>query len=72
MFEIVGYFKEFYVNKKFIGSIKCEKDRDDYGYKGRIKEILQVDLICDNRKKIKAGTEVYTYLYPLCGKLIDK
>lgn len=68
MFEDLGYFREYYVNNKFIGSVKCEKDRDKIGYDGRKTEITSIRIILDNKKTIKPNTEITTYIYPLCGK----
>ena len=70
MFEHLGYYKEYYINNKFIGTIKSIKDRDVIGYTGTKKEIILSNLILENKKVIKANTEVTTILYPLCGKLI--
>jgi len=69
MFENLGYFKEYYIDKKFIGTVICEKDRDLIGYEGRKKEITTEVIEFKNKKKIKAGIEVITILYPLCGKI---
>ena len=56
-FEIVGYSKDFYtLDKKYIGSLVCEKDRGVYGYLGRTKVLLIEDLII-RKKKVKKGTE---------------
>ena len=70
MFEELGFFKEYYVNNKFMGTIIADKDRDIIGYNGRTKEVLKEMVQLDNKKKIKANIEVMTMLYPLCGKLI--
>lgn len=71
MFEEIGYSKDYYtLNKKYIGSLKVEKDREVYGYLGRKKETLDKDIIL--RKKIKKGTELLTELFPLSGKLLNK
>ena len=70
MFEDLGYFKEYFVDGKFIGTCKCEKDRDVIGYSGMKKETVTETIILDNKKKIKSGTIADTYLYPLTGKLI--
>lgn len=67
MFQNLGYFKEYWVDNKYIGSIRCEKDRDDVGYTSRKLEVSQGKIILDNKKVIKAGQEVTTILYPLCG-----
>lgn len=68
MFQQFGFFKEYYINDKFIGFIKSEQDREKIGFNGRKNEIINNDLILENKKKIKAGTKVVTILYPLCGQ----
>jgi hypothetical protein len=70
MFELIGYFKEYYINDKFAGKVNAEKDREEIGYFGRRSEVLINDVILDNKKKLKAGTQVVTVLYPLNGKRI--
>ncbi len=72
MFEHLGYFKEYYIDNKFIGSLNCDKDRELIGYEGKKEEITISQIILDNKKKIKAGISVVTILYPLCGKLTSK
>ena len=71
-FETIGYSKDYYsLDKKYIGSVLCDKDREIYGYLGRKNEILLEDIIL-RKKKIKKGTELITQIFPLCGKLIKK
>lgn len=70
-FEDLGFYKEYYVNGKFIGFAKCEKDREVFGYYGKKDEVLAADIVLQNKKRIKAGTAVVTQLFPLCGKLSD-
>lgn len=69
-FEQIGFIKEFYVNRKFIGFIRVsESDRGDkYGYDGRKNEVLDSVIITDNKRKIKEGVEVMTIIYPINGK----
>jgi len=67
MFQELGYFKEYYVNNKYVGTLPCEKDREVIGYNGRQKEIITAKIVFKNNKSIKAGIEVETFLYPLCG-----
>ncbi len=74
-FEHLGYIKEFYINRKFIGSIKLsESDRGtSYGYDGRKNETFEQDILIPKgtkkeTKKIKAGTELMTIVYPMNGK----
>ena len=57
-----------YINGKFIGFVNTEKDRDTCGYFGRITETLKEEVILDNKKKIKAGTEVMTMLIEMSGR----
>jgi hypothetical protein len=69
-FETVGYSKDFYtLEKKYIGSLVCEKDREVYGYLGRKKEILIQEIML-KKKKIKKGTEVLKEIFPLKGRII--
>lgn len=71
MFEEFGFMKEYYMDNKYIGTIKCEKDREVCGYYGRQEEVLEEDVILDNKKKIKKGSKVVTQLHILCGKLTE-
>lgn len=68
-FEHLGYFKEYSVNGKFIGTLPSEKDREVFGYLGKIEEVTTEEIIFRNKKKIKKGTLVQTQLFPLCGKV---
>lgn len=69
-FHTIGYFVEYYVSGKFIGSINVDKpDRDVYGYNGKVISTLESDIVLDRKKKIKAGTEVTTMLFPINGRL---
>lgn len=71
-FKIIGYSKDYYtLEKKYIGSLVCEKDREIYGYLGRKKEILLEDIIL-RKKKIKKGTELITEIFPLNARIINK
>jgi len=67
-FEHLGWFHEYFVGGKFIGTKICSKDREEIGYYGRKSETLNETITLDNGKKIKAGVYVTTTLYPLCGK----
>lgn len=69
-FEQLGFYKEFYVGSKFIGSINnCQKDREVIGYEGKQQETLQQEITLDNGRKLKKNTQVITMVYPLCGKI---
>jgi hypothetical protein len=71
MFETSDkFYKEFYIESKFIGQLPCERDREEIGYYGRQKTVLTEDVILTNKKRIKKGTEVNTLIYPFCGKVI--
>jgi len=69
MFKVFGYYKEYYINGKFIGFIKSEKDREIFGFYGQRKEIVLDTIILDNKRKIKKDTEVVTQLFPLNGRI---
>lgn len=72
-FEHVGYHLDFYIDKKYMGSCRCDhKDREVYGYDGRKTEVMNEDVILRNNKLIKKGTIVITELIPLCGKVINR
>ena len=69
MFHVSAYMKDYYYNKKLIGTITLEnKDRKTFGYQGRRSETLKKDIVFDNKKKLKAGLSVETELLPLCGR----
>lgn len=73
IFEDLGYFKEYYVNSKFIGFINhVEKDREVFGYFGRRTEVLEVDITLDNKRKLRKGTEVVTQLQHLSGRRLGE
>lgn len=68
-FKNIGFFIEYFINRKFLGSIKVqEPDREIIGYYGRIDSVAEKDIILDNKKRIKKGSHYYTRLYPLCGE----
>ena len=68
-FDHIGYLKEFYLGTKLIGvKTHVEKDREVIGYNGRKQETFSEEIVLDNKKKIKAGTTVMTFLYPMCGR----
>lgn len=70
MFNEFGFIKEYWIGNKFINTIIInDADREVIGYNGRRNEIVKDTIVFDNKKKIKAGTEVMTMLYPLCGKM---
>lgn len=68
MFETLGYYKEYYIDSKFIGTIRCELGEREIGYNGRLGEVVFEKMKLDNGKIIKPNTIVTTIIYPLCGK----
>lgn len=70
IFEEIGFFKEYWINNKFVGYCLCEKDRELTGYHGRQEETSNEEIILTNKKKIKPGVTAITTIYPLCGKSI--
>jgi hypothetical protein len=70
MFNKFGYFKEYYINNKMIGTLICDKDRDIYGFFGKKIETIESDLTLSNGRKIKKGEQVATFLFELCDKKI--
>ena len=69
-FEQIGFIKEFYIGRKFIGMVKLnQSDRGtSYGYDGRKNETINEVILMQNKKKIKPGTDVMTIVYPMNGK----
>lgn len=72
-FEQLGYFTDYMIGDKYIGSIIMQKpDRETIGYFGRINDVATEDIILSNKKRIKKGQSFYSIMYPLCGKFIKK
>ena len=71
-FQTFGFFKEYWKDGKFLGTLTCDQDREVFGYYGQKMEILKEDIVFRNKKKVKAGTEVKTMLFPLCGRLKEE
>lgn len=68
-FENIGYFKEYIIDAKLIGTKIINKpDREEIGYYSTQQHIADIDIIFNNKKRIKKGQSYYTRLYPLCGK----
>ena len=68
-FEIIGYNKDFYLDRRYIGSVKLtEPDREVAGVYGEREEVLQEDIIL-KKKLYKKGTVVITSLQTVCGKM---
>jgi hypothetical protein len=70
IFEHLGYYKEYYYNGIFYGSVNIsEPDRLTIGWTGKRTEILKEDVVF-RKGKLKSGWEVSTMIYPLCGRHI--
>ena len=68
-FQDMGYFLEYYIDNKFIGTIIIgEPDRKEIGYYSKIEATAEQDIMLSNKKRIKKGCKYYTRMYPLCGK----
>lgn len=68
IFENKGYFREYYVGDKYIGYVKCEKDRETLGWYGKQTHIAEENIIVGKRT-IKKGTEYTTQLQMICGRI---
>lgn len=72
-FQFLGYSLEYYQNNKYVGSVKLTKADRPLGYSGRKYQIAEQDIVIYNSinkaKKIRKGTEYYTEIILLCGKL---
>lgn len=66
--KTIGYYEEFLINGKFIGTKVCQEQNREIGYYGKITKIADSDITLDNKKKIKKGQEYYTRYYPLNGR----
>ena len=63
-FEKLGYFLEYMIDDKYIGSTILDKpDREEIGYYGRIDEVATEDIIFSSKKKIKKGQAFYTRIF---------
>jgi|TARA_Y100000004_G_C8954264_1_gene430043 hypothetical protein len=69
-YKVIGYYLEYFVDGKFIGSKPCEQDAArNLGWAGKRFAYATSDIKLDRNKTIKAGTKYYTYYNQLCGKL---
>jgi hypothetical protein len=68
-FETIGYSVDYFIENKFVGSIKIEEpDREIVGYSGRRFETLTDNITLSNKKVLKKGVQVKTELVQLFGK----
>jgi len=75
-FQINGYSMDIYVKGKYVGNKTLqEPDRTKMGWYGRKTEILKEDLLITHKNgskinlTIPKGTEIYTDLFPICGRM---
>lgn len=67
--EIIGYFKEYYCDNKFIGSVTMnQNDHKGFGYDHRQHHLADETFRVGN-KKIKKGSTYMTLVFPLCGRI---
>ena len=66
--ETIGYFEEYFVNQKFVGTKMTEQQDREIGYYGKQVKVADDDIILDNKKRVKKGQEFYTRYYPLNGR----
>jgi len=72
-FETIGYFTEYFIGDKYIGTLPCERPTNElFGYCSQELITLNEDITLENKKRIKKNTEVKTFNQVLCGKLIKK
>lgn len=69
MFAVVGYFEEFFVKGKYVGTKKCNEQDRAFGYKGRKAMKATEAILLDNKKRIVAGEEYVSQYYPINGRM---
>ena len=70
MFEHLGFFREYFLKGKFIGTIRLEDYDGKIGYYSKVTGVAEENIILESKKVIKKGTEFYYFTYPLSGKII--
>ena len=69
LFEVFGYFKEYWVDERYLGIKDCDKpEREVFGYYSRMDFEALEDIEFKKGKVIKKGQIYYTRTYPFCGK----
>ena len=72
-FKIFGYAVDVLVGGKYIGHYLLNApDRTEVGYNGRMRFKTEEDMLLTKGKVVKAGTDVVTELFPLCGAVIKQ
>jgi hypothetical protein len=68
-FKVFGYYLEYWVGGKMIGTTKHETQLgQEFGYYSRKNAVADKQILLEKNKKIPAGVEYFTMEYPLCGK----
>ncbi len=68
-YEVFGFFKEYYLDGKYLGSTRCEYEEGrTLGYYGRTYEVFTETFLTDTNKRVPKGVKVLTALNPLCGR----
>jgi hypothetical protein len=67
--KTIGFFEEFLIDGKFIGTKVCEEQNREIGYYGKQIKVAEQNILLDNKKIIKKGKEYYTRYYPLNGRM---
>lgn len=68
-FEVIGYFREYWVDGKMYGTKECNKPEDGLtGYLSRKDHTAQENIVF-KKKTIKKGQAYYTRTFPLNGRL---
>jgi hypothetical protein len=72
-FENLGFFIEYLIGGNLIGCRNVpENERGCVGYESTQHEFAHETILLDRNKKIKKGSNYYTRIYPLCGRVIKK
>jgi hypothetical protein len=69
-FEILGFYKNYWVNGRLMGSVRLDKpDRKTLGWGGKTKETLKESVyLADTKRTLKKGTEAITECNALYGR----
>ena len=68
-FKIIGYYEDYFVDNKYIGSKSCAEQPDrTQGFFGQRYFFATDDIILEKGKKIKTGTKYKTYYSQLSGQ----
>jgi hypothetical protein len=68
-FNHIGYTKDYFVGDKYVGSMRCEHSGPT-GYDSRRDQTAKENIKV-GKKTIKAGTDFWTIVIPLSGRIIQ-